>query len=56
MEDMTCAQCGQQTHDDTSELWEDVYSDGALRRFCFDCAPPDYPHDEPTFCGIGYDI
>jgi hypothetical protein len=38
---LECDQCGQTTHDDTSEVWEDVYSDGALRRICYDCAPPD---------------
>lgn len=40
-ETLECSQCGQATHDDTSEEWEDVYSDGATRRICYDCAPPD---------------
>lgn len=40
-ETLECSQCGQITHDDTSELWEDVYSDGEMRRICFDCCPPD---------------
>ena len=48
MEDMTCALCGQPTHDDFSDVFEDVYSDGESRRICFVCAPPDYPQERES--------
>lgn len=32
---LTCNQCGQDTHDDTSEVWS------SFGRVCYDCAPPD---------------
>ena len=39
---LECSNCGQPTHEDTSELWEDIFSPkNPPRRVCFDCAPPD---------------
>ena len=43
-EPLFCDQCGNETHDDQSELWG-FGSD--LSRVCHECAPPDeWPLDE----------
>lgn len=44
-EKLICDQCGQETHDDTSEVWVSL-SDGKPHiRICYDCAPPDETED-----------
>lgn len=36
---LICAQCGHETHDDQSELWD--WDGGRLVLICHECAPPD---------------
>lgn len=40
-----CAECGQNTHEETSALFVDYFTGKGSRRVCFDCCPPD---DEET--------
>jgi hypothetical protein len=41
-EKLICAICGQETHDDFSEVFDVFYGDGMTQeRHCFDCDPAD---------------
>lgn len=45
-ETLFCDQCGNETHDDHSMVWESAWDNsGELSRVCYDCAPPDYEYD-----------
>ena len=39
---LICDQCGEETDDDYSTVWESAWhNSGELSRVCYDCAPPD---------------